>query len=1558
MKKTFVCFPKFPLCICVVLMFLMLIPAGNAFADGEPKILNVELHEMDFTLGNAGPVKGKAKQKDAVYRYYEVLKKDGITIDVEVKIAELDGASLGEFDAEGANHNKKRFEPTVSTSGNSGGQVNFEFSFYENGTNLPVYLHGFALSAIDIDGKTEFVMIRGYDYFITSKEKVSGKNYRELDITYPGNGFTKFQATGAGKDGTVFYDKNSFIAYYDLPVTKLNVIIGNKNKQTTARMHSLNIGNVDKAYKFPNEEKTYNKDKPEIEVKIHSDNENIGNTEGNDVISVPVSGTTERVEKGQTVIITVTDGTNTVATETTVDSDGKYAVEMDLSGLSGNITAEATVTNKNGTPANATDKGKLGEWRLVKFDANGGMMEDESDSSKTVKYGETVEELPAQPFKEGHIFTGWNTNIDGEGAVFDENTPVKKSITVYAQWEAKAYTVTFDSNGGEGEVPAGGDYPEGATFEIPTAGNLTKEGYTFKGWTTDDSGEGELYEPGSKYTIGDQKTTFYAKWLETGKEPTEIKLETNTNEPVEVPIGENEGTDPKLTEEPNNGTVTIDEDGKITYEPNEDFNGEDEFTITVTDEDGKDREIAVRVSVKKSGPNSPPEVDNYNWTTDYEKPVSGRVLGTDPDNDPLTYTKGKNPENGTVKINSDGSWTYKPNKGFSGQDNFTVVVDDGRGGVATSTITVTVNPQEIITVGIEMKANPNTIVADGKSTSDLTARVTDSKGNPIAGVTTVFNAEKGTFPHGDTTVTDSDGYASVVFQSDKIEDTVSRYIIVTATVNDEERGLYGEDNIIITFEPSSIKGIVTDNKTGEPIEGARVVVTNSDFDFEAEYVTGSDGKYKIAIPKGDVKYDVEITKPITLNGETQEISFKQKAQAGEITGVAQEEFPAEKTFTGLILKKDKDGKDRIAGKDNDQEKIIIKQLAPSGTTVKKAEVDSKTGTFSIGKLSVNESYQFVIVEEVDGQELVMGKMEVTLDEDGEISIHEELIDPYGTITDSNTGDTLGGVYVRLFYADTPRNTAKGKTPGQLVDLPELAGFAPNDNRNPQISIPTTVFNDHPDVEDHGNYAWMVFPEADYYIVAIKKGYHDYTSETISVDWDVVKHDFAMKPVVGPAPEQKITVLDYKEDTRYETTVKGKVTANDKDGDDLTYTIGNKPNNGTVTMDSSGNWTYTPEDGFTGTDTFIVVVEDGKGGIAISTITITVTPKSTGGGGGSSKSTPKPSDTEYDVTVDMSSDKRSYYEETDLDLEIKYIDKKGNIKDAELVVTIPDSATVKDPQGGTVDGDQVTWKIKDPKIKETKTKNLIVKLPETISAEQDMEIEAAIKTGGRVVSNISKLKITVFSNRYGNEQHLKYIYGYPDGEFKPNRSITRAEIAVIFARLLDLDGLVENEKIYNDVELTNWHARGVEAATKRGLFAGSAGSNFRPNDPITRGELAVVIGRYLELPDSPPMEILFEDTGDHWALNYIAELYKNNVVSGYEDGTFKPESSLRRSEAVTMINRMLNRGPLQGIEPTYPDVGKDHWAFGHVEESSVSHEYYRNADGSETFVKELSGKYDI
>ncbi|KOO05559.1 hypothetical protein AKJ17_01850, partial [Vibrio nereis] len=139
---------------------------------------------------------------------------------------------------------------------------------------------------------------------------------------------------------------------------------------------------------------------------------------------------------------------------------------------------------------------------------------------------------------------------------------------------------------------------------------------------------------------------------------------------------------------PSNGSLTVDESGSWTYTPNPDFNGNDSFTVIVSDGNGGMDEIIVNVGVTPINDNpvlvdenGAPLGDDLSVSTQEDTPVSGKVNATDVDGDDLTYTVNDTPTNGSVSIDAEGNWTYTPDEDFHGSDNFTITVDDGNGGV-------------------------------------------------------------------------------------------------------------------------------------------------------------------------------------------------------------------------------------------------------------------------------------------------------------------------------------------------------------------------------------------------------------------------------------------------------------------------------------------------------------------------------------------------------------------------------------------------------------------------------------------------------------------------------------------------------------------------------------------------------------------------------------------------------------------------------------------------------------------------------------------------------------
>ncbi|MBB2479924.1 tandem-95 repeat protein [Bacillus sp. APMAM] len=159
----------------------------------------------------------------------------------------------------------------------------------------------------------------------------------------------------------------------------------------------------------------------------------------------------------------------------------------------------------------------------------------------------------------------------------------------------------------------------------------------------------------------------------TTSKDTPVSGKVEVSDPDGDPLTYNEGNPPS------HGTVEVHYDGTWTYTPDMGYTGNDSFTIIV--DDGKCGRIEVPVTVDITEPENPPTAPDEHKTTSKDTPVSGKVKGSDPDGDSLTYKEGKPPSHGTVEVREDGTWTYTPDKGYTtGNDSFTVIVEDGKGG--------------------------------------------------------------------------------------------------------------------------------------------------------------------------------------------------------------------------------------------------------------------------------------------------------------------------------------------------------------------------------------------------------------------------------------------------------------------------------------------------------------------------------------------------------------------------------------------------------------------------------------------------------------------------------------------------------------------------------------------------------------------------------------------------------------------------------------------------------------------------------------------------------------
>lgn len=209
-------------------------------------------------------------------------------------------------------------------------------------------------------------------------------------------------------------------------------------------------------------------------------------------------------------------------------------------------------------------------------------------------------------------------------------------------------------------------------------------------------------------------------------------------------------------------------------------------------------------------------------------------------------------------------------------------------------------------------------------------------------------------------------------------------------------------------------------------------------------------------------------------------------------------------------------------------------------------------------------------------------------------------------------------------------------------------------------------------------------------------------------------------------------------------------------------------------------------------------------------------------------------------------------------------------------------------------------------------------------------------------------------------HFAYVIGYPDGTVHPNGQITRAEVATIFFRLLRdevRDGAFTTSNTYSDVAYGKWYNNPISTMSALGIITGYPDGTFKPNKPITRAEFAAIAARFDETQSGK--SATFSDVIGHWAAKEIGIAYYNDWIKGYPDGTFKPDQNITRAEAMTLINRVLERKPespadlLTNMNKWTDNMDTSKWYYLDVQEATNSHGYTRKTFNYELWRQMLN-----
>ncbi|NMW85272.1 S-layer homology domain-containing protein [Peptoniphilus sp. AGMB00490] len=232
--------------------------------------------------------------------------------------------------------------------------------------------------------------------------------------------------------------------------------------------------------------------------------------------------------------------------------------------------------------------------------------------------------------------------------------------------------------------------------------------------------------------------------------------------------------------------------------------------------------------------------------------------------------------------------------------------------------------------------------------------------------------------------------------------------------------------------------------------------------------------------------------------------------------------------------------------------------------------------------------------------------------------------------------------------------------------------------------------------------------------------------------------------------------------------------------------------------------------------------------------------------------------------------------------------------------------------------------------------------------ETIKVEAKNEAG-----DITKIEYKVTKNAVEEVKAIAYIKGYPDGTFKPQANVTRAEAAQMFATLLNggADFGTSSATKFSDAN-DNWFSKAINYVVAKGLISGYPDGTFKPNESITRAEFAQMISGYVKNEKKGSSD--FQDVKDHWAKDAIEKLNGNKNVTGYPDGTFKPNAKITRAEAVTILNSVFNRNTtknsLNNVNTSslnkFSDVSEGFWAYYNILDAANTHNRERLNSTSE------------
>ncbi|MGV6818068.1 MAG: Ig-like domain-containing protein [Thiotrichales bacterium] len=619
-------------------------------------------------------------------------------------------------------------------------------------------------------------------------------------------------------------------------------------------------------------------------------------------------------------------------------------------------------------------------------------------------------------------------------------------------------------------------------------------------------------------------------------------------------------------DQPDNGLVTLNENGQFTYTPDDDFNGQDSFHYRITDGSGEisDALVIVNVTPVNDLPNA---IDNA-VTTQEDTPVTINALANDidPDGDSLTVESYEQPSHGTVTLNDDGSFNYVPADQFSGEDGFTYTVTDNHGGSSSAAVQITVEA-----INDAPKSEDDAITTSQATPVTISALANDH--DPDGDSLSIQSFEQ---PAHGTVMLNDDG--TLLYSPDPQfagEDSFSY------TAKD---GNGGSDNATVTIRVEEVRenlAPVAEKDQVSTLQGEAVVIN----------ALGNDSD-----PDGDPLFIAEFDQPkhgtVTINDD------------GSLTYLPDPKFSGKDYFYYTIT----DGK---GGFDKSKVYVKVEEVSDNNAApnAEKDLVSTTQGEAVVINALGNDS-------DPDGDPLFIAEFDqpkhgtVTINDDGSLTY---LPDPkfsgkdyfYYTITDGKGGFDKSKVYVKVEEvsdnnaAPNAEKDLVSTTQGEAVVINALGNDSDPDGDPLFIAEFDQPKHGTVTINDDGSLTYLPDPKfsgKDYFYYTITDGKGGFDKSKVYVKVEEVNEN--------SMPDAQ----DDQASTERGQSVVIQALANDVDADDdmLMVSEYDNPVHGTVLLNNDGSFIYTPDDGFTGNDSFNYRVTDGKGGFDVATVLLTVT----------------------------------------------------------------------------------------------------------------------------------------------------------------------------------------------------------------------------------------------------------------------------------------------------------------------------------------------------------------